>query len=463
MDKLPSRAAPQRTYFAAGDYITRHPPGSAEEIVIDSPREKRGWNAGTPGTQMRPAFPGAAVRIDDRYYEVVRVARQPGEQPRHLYFLNPWPDHFPIRTQFAYTREECERIAAEQKLEEAEGIAQTLLNLFSPLVGLLPAPDQRQLENSYGISALQCTLRSGFMMMAIGAVSLMLGLVAIITPGSSQNWPIIGAASPLALALFGVAVCGESVLRLTSTKHDEPMGSFLVAVPVQVLRMLRSAVDPNRRRRRFEKMEAGSAFVFLNALDEVRTINETDFEILSILPKPDWGAMTGILFNDTWYGCIESRTVSNGKDTRYRFLLRKAPEGTTFRTTCKYRPEEIRDRYREKRRQELKTWVETFAPFWGLLDGPDQRKLEQVYGFKPLKYTSWTIAILTVVGAANLAVSTLNITAGVARPADIVWLLCAAYLLIESFVRLQKWMKKEPSGSVLGILLHPFASRLLNV
>lgn len=454
---------PRRTYFAAGEYMTRFPPGSSEEILIDSPRQKRNWHAHAPGNQLRPEFPGTAVVIDGRYYEVLRIALQPGEPPRHLYFLGAWPDHFPIRAQFSYTREECERAAAEQKREQAEDVAGTLLAVLSPLAGLLPAEDQRRLENTYGISALKCTLYSAFLMLALGALALLLCLVATIAPESLRGWGFIGNIPPLALALFGIVILGESILRLINTRHDEPMGSIPVAVPIEAVRAVRRALNPSEQRRRFERMEAGGESAFLNARDEVREINETDIEILSILPKPNWNPMTGILLNETWYGCIESGTVAKGKNVCHRFVLRKAPEGMTFRTTCKYHPDEVRDRYREKRRTDLGTWVETFAPFWGLLEGQDQRRLEQIYGFKPLKYTAWTIAVLMLIGAANVAVSAINMFSGVAAPGDVVWFCCAGYLLIESIVRLRKWLKNEPSGSVLSVLLRPIASRLLDV
>ena len=142
-------------------------------------------------------------------------------------------------------------------------------------------------------------------------------------------------------------------------------------------------------------------------------------------------------------------------------MLRPVPDASAFRTVLQYTPEEVRERYLQKRRQDLGTWVETFAPFWGLLKGEDQKQLEKLYGFIPMKYTAYTVAAIGVVSGINVVVSILNITSGIGGPWDALWLLGAGYFFLESVIRFKDWMKNKPSGSALGGLLRPFAKSIL--
>lgn len=463
MEKQKAGATPIRRHFAAGDFITRSPAGSPQEILIDSPLEKPAWKARVPGGVTDAEFPGTAILFEGAYYEIIRIERKPGEKPRYLYSLAPWDTHSPLRASLPYTAEECERAAAAVKREKQDSVSRTLLTVFSPITGLLPAADQRELESTYGIDALRCTTISAVAELMVGAFLMFLTLLAMFSPESLAAMPVIKYLSPLVIAVGGLMLSGESVLRLINIRHDEPMGSLFVSIPLDIFRDIRRRFDPALRQKRFEKMEAGAHSVYRNARDEVREIDETDLEIISILPKPEWSQITGISYNGIWYGCLESGTLRRNGRLHHRFVLRKAPVGSVFRTTYAYTPEDVRNRYREKRKQDLITWVETFAPFWGLLSGPDQKKLAELYEFKPLKYTAWTILILGTVGGINVVVSFLNITAHTGGPGEAVWLLGGGYFLLESIIRTQQWLKNEPSGSILGALLQPFAAKLLSL
>lgn len=451
---------PERKHFAAGDYVTRYASGSDPEIIIDSPHEKRNWKPRAAETATRAMFPGTAILLDGAYYEVISRQRLPGDPARYVYSLNPWPDGSPIRVQFAYTREECERAAASAAHERNESRLHFVLLMLSPLLGLLPARDQLRVQNNRGISAVTCTTLSIFLTLSIGGFAVILTLISMIAPSALLDWPVIGHLPVLVLALFGLALCGESLMRLISIRHEEPAGSFLVCAPIELFRTFVRSNDSAHRMQKIEAMDTGPASVFLKALDEIRELNETDLEIVSLLPKPDWGVSKGVLYNDTWYGCVETGRLE-GKEVRYRFVLRKAPPGAIFRTTCSYSKEDAQQRYRDKRRQDLGTWVDTFAPFWGLLEAGEQKRLNEIYGFNSLKYTSWTIAALMVVGALNVIASVGNMIAHTATASDALWLLGGGYLLLENIVRLQKWLKREASGSILGVLLRPLASILV--
>src|ERR687891_2834269 len=101
----------QRVHFAAGDYLTRYPEGHHYKLRIDAPFEKPGWKARSFSPTGQSIFPGTAIEFEGRYYEVVFQDYEQGPTLRICYYLNPWEDHFPIRLQFHYNKEECRNTA----------------------------------------------------------------------------------------------------------------------------------------------------------------------------------------------------------------------------------------------------------------------------------------------------------------------------------------------------------------
>jgi len=200
-----------------------------------------------------------------------------------------------------------------------------------------------------------------------------------------------------------------------------------------------------------------------NARDEILNVGseDHDLEVISILPKNHWNARLGIGYNGEWYGLVGSERIRQGQNIRYRYFLKKAEEGTWFASVREYDPEEVKILYRDNRRTDLKTWVDTFAPAWGLLSKEDQLRLEELYDFDALKFTKVTIAVVGMFAAINLVLCVLNIATHVAGPAD-AWIFLPALLLtLESVLRWSEVRKGEPAGSVLGILTRPFAGKLL--
>src|SRR5262245_55600836 len=104
-----------RKHYAAGDYLTRYPEGSEFDLRIDSTLEKPDWIERKPGNISRAAFPGSAILFEDSYYEVFEIGRETALRGRVCYYLKRWEDHFPLRTQFVYSIEECKRAVQLQK------------------------------------------------------------------------------------------------------------------------------------------------------------------------------------------------------------------------------------------------------------------------------------------------------------------------------------------------------------
>ena len=446
---------PQRRHFAEGDYVTRYGPGSEYAIEIDSRFEKTGWKPRrTPVDFSSAVFPGSAVQFEQQLYEVVQVMHQP---QRVHYYLREWDTRFPVRVQYHYTAEECAKLEAQRKQQKLQTKTTLLIHLLTPIVGLLPASDQKRIGNRYGVSSSSLTALSAvsvFLPASLASLSLILKSV-----GSDP----LGPAVLHDFYKFGPYFFCESIVRIFNAAYlEEPMGSLPVYFVIEMYRAIRRNFDPDFQQRRFEKMETGHKQL-VKAVDEVHEMEGKDFdlEIISILPKPHWSPLTGIRYKGTWYGYLDSEKVGKAESLKYRFRLKRAPEGMVFRTFLEYTPEEVQELYRQQKRRDAGTWITTFSPFWGLLDTPDQKRLQEIYGFEAMRFTWWTILALGLLGFFNFLASVLNLAAHMGTPGDVLWLIASAYLLLETYLRWNKFKQGEPSGSVLGILFQPFARRLL--
>ncbi len=448
-----------RRHFAAGDYVTRFGEEAPIPIVLDTPFEKPGWKQRIPSTFGKAPYPGTAILFDGHYYEVVRIKWKEGTFPRFQYYLAPWKPEFPIREQVDYTQAYARTVLAERKKAAAHNKRAGLLQFSMPLLGLLPADDQRRIDRIYGLPALRMTFYSTLPLMPLGTWLSMAWVEAAISGAPPPG--LYGK-----LLSWGPYIFIESYIRLTATwKFGLPMGSLAIVLPIEIVREIRRQFDPEYRRKAFESMKVGRSRheQFRNATDEVLEVfgQEYDLEVVSILPKPHWSPQTGVHYRDTWYVPVDSRIVRDPKLTRYRFLLKKAPEEMVFRTTCDYVPEEVREFFRQKRLRDLGHWVEIFAPFCGLVEGDDQKRLAELYNYDPEKFTRWTTVAVGIGSVFAAMASVVNFTTGIAGPLDLVFLLLALFLLLESKARWTLVSKGEPSGSLLRIFVRPFLWRFL--
>jgi hypothetical protein len=425
-------------------------------LRIECRHKKPGWlSRSGAGKEL---FPGSTVLFEGRHYEVRNIEQSGSGDFHYSYTLAPWEDRFPIRVQFHYSAEECERLASERSANRSHGVQGLLLRLLMPLAGALPGVDQERLANHFGITAYRMTLFSAWVGFLLG------GYAAILTAAAMFGGMAHESNLAQILRLAGCLLFVESAIRLlSSAKLEEPMGSAFIALPIGILRSIKNAFDPDRRASKREAMQSKrDQNLYLNAVDEVKEVSggDHDLEVISALPKPHWNVLTGILYRDTWFGLIETKKLRTDDTTRYLFLLKRAPDGMVFRSATHYVPEEIQQIYKSMRHDDLGTWSDTFSVFWGLLPQQDQLRLKQEFGFDALKYTKWTIYALTAIGAANLFASAMSILAGLGNPGEVIWLVISGYLLGESFHRWRILQRELPSGSIFGWMFRPFAARL---
>ena len=64
---------------------------------------------------------------------------------------------------------------------------------------------------------------------------------------------------------------------------------------------------------------------YTEMMDEIRIVSNKDYdlEIISKLPKPHWTMLTGIRYDNVWYGLLESREVRETIPS-YVFHLKKS-------------------------------------------------------------------------------------------------------------------------------------------
>jgi len=461
---IPVPAKPTRKPFAAGDYLTRYPEGAPYAFRIDGPNEKPRWKARIPSAYgSKPPFPGSTIRFEEAYYEVALFRWKSGTFPRFFYYLTPWEERFPIRETLDYTIEECEKERQERKKQIQTNRKAGSISLFTPLAGLLPGEDQKRIEMSYGIPALRLTFLSALPLFIIGGFALIFFLASQLAGGFGQSSPVARWIAPY--LPWGIYLFIESWIRIVaSAKFGLPMGSMVVFLPLEIWRAIRREFDPAYRQKVFESLRGKRARdLLINGRDEVLEIygQECDLEVVSLLPKPHWNPLVGVLYDETWYVPIDSRTIREGTKVRYHFQLRKAPDHHVFRSTCNYAPEEVRELFRQKRRRDLGTWAMSLSILWGFLAAPDQKRLAAIYDFDPVRATRESVVLAIAIAATVLATGLFAAKSGGTTLFDAAAFLFAAYLLAESFSRLHHLAGKDPTGSLIGILIRPLAFRLL--
>ena len=99
-------------------------------------------------------------------------------------------------------------------------------------------------------------------------------------------------------------------------------------------------------------------------------------------------------------------------------------------------------------------------PFLALLSADQQRRVEERFGFDPIRWGRITAALIFLACASNVLAAALNAAAGRAGGADAAWLLLGSPLAVEQVARWRRLRDRQPAGSVLGVLVRPLARRL---
>lgn len=455
------RPTTPRRHFAAGEYLTRYAESAPYRLRIDTPREKPGWQARRPGDQIHAAHAGTPVLFESTYWEVV-LRERAAHGERWVYHLAPWDERYPLRPPREYSKESCEREAAEYRRSvERSAVARTL-RVLGPVIALLPAHDQRTLEHELAFPAVHWTLVSSAVLWSASTAIVVAGIAQTFSPGR-----LSGLAWAVPALPFAAYFAFESFVRfLSAMRFNEPMGSLPVWLPLETVRAVRRALAPESRLERLRQRQerARPQETLEGGRDEVRT-RETaegvsEIEVTSLLPKPHWTInQTAIYVDDICYYLAEREIRDTPDGPRHVFVLRRPEEEMLFRDVAQYVPEEVQALHAERRRQALGTWVETFAPLFGFLDASTQGRLAKRFSYDAGRSTRSSIVIAVVVGLTG-AVAALSYLSSFGV-GDLLVLSGAVLLLGESIARARRLSAGEIQGSALGRLLRPLAERLL--
>lgn len=438
--------------FAGGDLIARDPGGAT--LHISSPFAKPGWKAAVPGAFQRPGFSGTPVLYDGAWYEV-RAVRSAGD--RTLYELGPWDERWPIRAPLAYDAAECERLAAAHSTTRRQDATTPFLALLAPVVGLLPARLQALWEERCGVPASLATTLSALLLLLPAVVFFAAGLGSRFAPhlattgADNQSSPFLAVADdwfPLSAYLLG-----ESLWRLGSALlAGEPCGSLLTVLPFRLARTLR-----------FRRPAATPPAPAVVLRDEIRPANAdgSDLEVLSPLAKPHWGPATAVRYGGALYAFLEHDSAEREGHAVQRYRLRRAEPYLVFRAVVDYDADEPQRLAYAERTAARSTWVETFAPLWGLLDEPLQLGLAERFHYDPRRSTLHGLLLLGAFAVPLAWIAIGRLVGPDGDAADLVVLFASGGLLFEDAVRGRALRRERITGSLLGYLLAPLARRLL--
>jgi hypothetical protein len=185
--------------------------------------------------RLRPAFPGTAVALGDRDYEVLTETELP-EQGLVVYRLRAWPGGEVVRDRVVYGRELVGAARRERERARVRERARPWRVLLHPLVGLLPEDEQVRACDRLGLDAVTATLASGLVESA-GVIGLLLllvrslegggailavvslpGLILLVLPGLGRAFGAaflreVGGSAPVVLALDALRALGAGRRR----------------------------------------------------------------------------------------------------------------------------------------------------------------------------------------------------------------------------------------------------------
>ncbi len=457
----PDPTKPDRQRIGGDVYLSPSPPGAGGEWRVDVGFTVPDWKAAARGDQIRAAFPGTAVRIGERWFEISHVGPLEVAPHRTAYDLWPWNDAHVIRTAFELTPAACEALTRNRRAQERRGRQGSALALLPFLTGLLPAEDQRSLETEVGQPAVRSTLISAMLMIFLSTTAL--GMAFVLGAGFHFGEfqalvQRVAALAPLAFYLFL-----ESGIRMYSANGNEPMGSLLVCLPFYLVRGF-AGMNMSQEKLDGRRAAAAPASGMLAARDRVRPLDhhEYDLEVVSRLPKDHWTTgVTGIEYDGETYFLIERKMLETRDGPRHHFLLQRPKHEVLFKQYVRYHPDEVRDVYRAGRRAKTATWVETFVFFWGFTPGPIQMRLARTYNYDPDKWTFRTVVGAAVFGVLMALASAVTVLGGIGDAGDAIRLFLGLLLAWEAAVRWSKFRAGELPGSLLGIPLQPLAERAL--
>jgi hypothetical protein len=254
---------------------------SGEKVVLLAAFSKE-WTARTPKSNTHAEYPGTTVLWEEQYFEVVEAAAADGERVR--YVLEPWREEHTIR-QFEHYSEEAEaRRLADYDTARKQRRASTASAWSGLLLGHLPEPAQRKLQNDLGITPSRITIISCIPPVVLFGICMYLGVDAYIR----------GSKSPIPSGVFALAafMTVESFFRFNiAMQQSRGMGSVIGTA----LYILYWYVTPNKANLASPFNERGDALFTLPPADDVALRDQLTMKgpLLTLLSRREQEQLAG--------------------------------------------------------------------------------------------------------------------------------------------------------------------------
>jgi hypothetical protein len=260
--------------------------------------------------RIRPAFPGTAVVLGERTYEVRSETRLP-EDGLVVYRLSEWPEGELIRDRVVYGAEFVRAAEAERERASVRASARPWRFLLYPLVGMLPEEEQERLCDRLGLYAVTATLVSGL----LESLGVLVALSLFARSGDTGRSILALTALPglVLLVLPGLGrAFGAVLLRETA-------GSAPVALGRDFLR----ALGALRRRhdRNVVPLTRAAFWERLSHADEVEPLPDGTFVFRSLLPHLTWGGARRLVVGQDFWSVTPERTVLHQGRLAYTYRV----------------------------------------------------------------------------------------------------------------------------------------------
>ena len=246
------------------------------KVILHSNISK-GWKARVAKSNTHAEFPGTAVLWDEQYFEVIVAEALPGGGLR--YVLEPWRDDHTIRVFDHYDEAAEARRIDDYRRAKAQRKKSLGARLSGILLGQLPAPVQKHLENELGVTPSRMTLLSCIPSIVLLGVCVWLQ--------SSAKLALRHSPVPFWLWLLALGLLVESAIRFNvAMLQGRGMGTLFGFVAYAFVWL----INPGRAKwpKPFEE-ERGNKLFTIAPPDDValRDSLETRGPLLTLLPKSD--------------------------------------------------------------------------------------------------------------------------------------------------------------------------------
>jgi hypothetical protein len=236
------------------------------------------------GVHHRPAFPGTAVFLEGRHYEVVGEEL---EDDRVLYRLEPWPSDSILRGTVAYGPEWLGPILEERRRAGLRARVRPYARFLYPLVGLLPEDAQLRSCDRLGLDPAMATFSSGIV-----------EAVALVALARILVWRAPQAA---AAVLFGFTpwLATAALRALGGLVFREVAGSLLFSVAARL--GIGAAQVARRADAEIPPLTRDAFWARLAIPDRVRREADGSYLVRSTLAHLSWTPSGRVRFEDEWW------------------------------------------------------------------------------------------------------------------------------------------------------------------